>query len=852
MAIPTLPGIKRRGIGKEVEAFAKAFASTFTSLNRGSRSGSARDTGPYSDKAVEDQDPRLSKGIFGGLFGSNTDNLTPYEQGMLRQQALYDLAVKRGDPEAIDRARTNMAKLNQLYDKGLIAKPGESFKATGYDNTGGTPPQNPEQPASALPVQSFYDNTPATYNYGNDYIAPQEFARGGPVGVPSAIPQGTIAPPADEEEEFVDYTNSTPNYINGRPDYNQGVEPTGPVEFSPEDLENPEALTVAAAQAVDAGYRTLSQRLQGNAALPNEDSDYQANVRSYVMGEGRMTDEEIAAIDKAIDPNGTMPRAQRSAARMAEIYKYYKDQGDEDTANDVAARLVQYNEFAGQTRAQLATQAIQQGKIQEGVKLLSDAYEDNVPDGKSVKTTVNPDNSVTVAIGYERRGEDGRISLAPEMERTIPLSELPQVAGYLTEQGKRLIMDVGAKANARAAGGTTGGGDLQKSLDEVRSAGDALRAAQRSGNEDEIAKAQSRVDAAVTAANRIPLAKSRTGNQDAVAEARRRNIAAALGAVGAPATTTGTSGKGTAEERAAAAAAAEKARLDKRSADIAEDVSYPGAIRESEQDELARRKQTQVDLQRLAMGAKNNPPEALKPKERRELYAGISEAADSALGAQFNLPDAEKKDDKKATLTKDQRNVVVDAAFDVARRNDLSEEQAARAVMGMMRGSLRPNADGMIQAGQYLVAVDPQTVRAIAAMRPGLQSELKRVAAPAPTASSSTAGQTAASVARGVAGTIEAIPSMGGPTAPYTTPELARQPQEAPAFRVLPLPTPQESRQARAEQPAVALQSEMRMLQNRVSGMSGTRLSPQDRRSAQDRIDELQSRIDAIMQRSAR
>lgn len=562
MAIPTLPGFKaRRGVSNEVSAFAKAFASTFASLNRGNRSGSARDTGPYSDKAVEDQDPRLSKGIFGGLFGSNTDNLTPYEQGMLRQQALYDLAVKRGDPEAIDRARTNMAKLNQLYDKGLIAKPGESFKATGYDNTGGTPPQDqtqPQQQGSALPIpdQSY---TPSNYNYGGDYVSPiQEFVRGGPVGVPSAIPQGTIAPPAGEDEEFVDYTNSTPNYINGRPDYNQGEEPTGPAEFSPEDLENPEALNIAAAQAVDAGYRTLSKRLEGNAALPNEDSDYQSNVRAYAMGEGRMTDDEVKAIDKAIDPDGTMPRAQRSAARMAAIYKYYKDQGDEETANDVAARLVQYNEFAGQTRAQLASQAIQQGKIQEGVKLLADAYEDNVPDGKSVKTTVNPDNSVTVAIGYERRGEDGRISLAPELERTIPLSELPQVAGYLTEQGKRLIMDVGAKANAKASAGAAGGGpDLQKALSEVRSAGDELRAAQKSGDTDAIAKAEARAAAALKAANDIPLPKTRTGNQDTAADTRRRLITSAFGAVGgtsrAGATTGARTTGGSEKERAAAA-----------------------------------------------------------------------------------------------------------------------------------------------------------------------------------------------------------------------------------------------------------------------------------------------------------
>lgn len=829
MAIPTLPGIKRRGVGREVEAFAKAFASTYASLNRGSRSGSARDTGPYSQKAIEEQDPRLSKGIFGGIFGGGDSNLTPYERGMLRQQALYDLAVKQGDPDAIDRARANMAKLNQMYEKGLIGKPGESFTPTGYDKSGGVqPPEQQDQTQPPQVQQALPDNNVdplyQSGGVGNDAVYTpdyQAFSRGGLVGIPSALPQSN-APMVDEEEE---------------------VQPTT-TSVLPED---PEELSTQAAEAVDAGYRTLAKRLSPQAAMPDEDENYQSAVRDYAQASNRMTDEEIAAIDNAVDPEGTMPRAQRGAARMAAIYKYYKDQGDEETANDMAARLVEYNEFAGQTRTQLGAQAIQQGKIQEGVKLLADAYEDNVPDGKSVKTTINPDNSVTVAIGYERRGEDGRISLAPEMERTIPLSELPQVAGYLTEQGKRLIMDVGAKANAKASGGAVGGDTTNRAaVAAYDRANQELRALPADATEEQREAAYQKA----LAAYRGAVDSFQVGKGKSKAYAAQQYGVQAPTRIGAPAG--GTGGKATEEQRAAAAAAAEKARLDKRSADIAEDVSYPGAIRESEQDELARRKQTQVDLQRLAMGAKNNPPEELKPRERRELYAGISEAADSALGTQFNLPDAEKKDDKKATLTKDQRNVVIDAAFDVARRNNLSEEQAARAVMGMMRGSLRPNADGMIQAGQYLVAVDPQTVRAIAAMRPDLQRELKRVAAPAPTASSSTAGQAAASVARGVAGAIEAIPSMGGPTAPYTTPELTGQPQAAPVFRVLPLPTAQESRQARAEQPAVALQSEMRMLQNRVSGMSGTRLSPQDRRSAQDRIDELQTRIDAIMQRSAR
>jgi hypothetical protein len=819
MAIPTLPGVKRRrGVGNEVAAFAQAFSQTWARLDRENRRGAGRDTGPYSDKAIEEQDPRLSKGIFGGLFGKGEgENLTPYERGVLRQQAIYDLAVKRGDVEAIERARTNMAKLNQMYDKGLIVEPGKTFTPTGYDNTGGTSPQvgvsqQQEQQDTALPVS---ENDPL-YQYGGvgneavytpDY---QAFSRGGPVGMPSALPQMSALALDDEEPEVETQEQPTAYSL-------------------PED---PEELGAQAAEAVDAGYRTLAKRLEPTAAMPDEDEGYQASIAAYARGENRMTDEEVAAIDQAVDPEGALPRAQRTAARMAAIYRYYKDQGDEETANDVAARLVEYNEFAGQTRARLGAQAIQQGKVQEGVKLLTDAYEDNVPDGKSVKANVNPDGSVTVAIGYERKGPEGRISLAPELERTIPLSELPQVAGYFTEQGKRLIMDVGAKANQKAAAGAGASpAGTRQAVATYDRAVQALRALPADATDEQREAAyQAALGAYRNAVDSFQVGKGKSkayaAQQYGVQPPQRMGAAAA------------TAAKGTAEERAAAATAEEKARLDKRAADVAEDVDYRGAIRESEQDELARRKQADVDMRRIAMGAKNNPAETLKPKERKELYDGISVAADAALSERFNLPDAEKKDDKKVTLTKEQRAAIVDTAFDLARRNDLSEDQAVRAATSMLRGSLRPDADGMVQAGQFKVAIDPQYIRALAGMRVGLQREMER--AGKPTASSSTAGELAARAARAVAGAVQNIPNIG---AGYTSPELASQPSEAEPIRLMRDITPKE----RPQQEAVALQSELRFLQNKVARRSG---STQEIRAAQERIDELERAIETRVRRA--
>jgi hypothetical protein len=742
---------RRKNIGNEIAEMMKGFAMGYRAFGGGDDRQSRADArNPYSDQNLAKYDSRLNSTPLGRMFRGE-DNVTGVDRGALVLQARIRAAEERGDVGAIKKAQQDLNELYKMQEEGKILPKGgitvgSDKRVEALPTEAPLPPERPNELAAAID-DGMGDNMGDGMGDGNSQVAMADplynddgyytpdyqifAARGGSIPeMPNRLTGGAL--PLDDEPEGETYE---PEVVA---DSNGGL-PTDPEELAP-----------YAAEAADAGYRKLSKDLTSNSALSEEDPDYQARVADYGAKTQRMTDDEVAELDRMVDPDGTMPTATRGAARMAAAYKFFKDRGEEDRADDIAARLIQYNEFAGNTRSALGMQAIEQGNVKEGVKLLTDAYEQNIPDGKSVEATVNPDGSVNIAVGYKRQGADGKISMAPELERTIPLSELPKVAFQFTEEGKRAMMNFAATANkGRASAGAVGGGnDVQSALAKVRAAGEEARAAQASGDEERIAKAQAAVTSAVSAANQLPIPRTRTGNQDTGIETRRRNIASALGQVGGgSAGTTGTrTSAGTAEERAAVLAANEKARLNKFEQQIGAtkqgidaDTPSPSKFRieEVEQNDLIREKQAIVkraevkkDFDRIAMGAKANPAETMKFKERKEAYDAIVESTSGILAEQFNLPDAETKDPKKASLTKDQRTTIADAAFDIARRNDLTQDQASRAAISLLRGSLRPDENGMIQAGQFKVAMDVPTVRAIAAIRGPLKASAEAAATP--------------------------------------------------------------------------------------------------------------------------
>ena len=737
MAIPTLPGPKRRrGAGNEVAEFAKAFMQGYRIFSADQRRSGSRANDPYSDENLAKYDQRLGGNFMSKLFGSG-DEVTGADRGALRLQAIMKAAEERGDVATWEKTRDSLYKLNELQKKGELLTPGGTSRDIVTPEKRAAVDVDAPMPVARPPefAQNNEDYQPQQQQQqqqqmaalDDSYAQPDLFepevlaARGGIIERPS-ITAGVAIPIGDEEEEK--------------------QAPSAPVGADLPD--DPEALSDYAAEAIDAGYRKLSRDLAPGAAMPDEDPDYNARVEGYARGTNRMSDAEVAALDAIVDPTGELPTATRSAARMAAIYKFYKDQGDDETAEDVAARLVQYNKFAGQTRAMLGMQAIEQGKVQEGVKLIADAYEQNVPDGKSVEATVNPDGSVNVAVGYMKRDEDGRLSLSPEISERIPLDQLPQFAFAVTKEGERVLMgSAAAKADAaRAArsGGSEGsnapasGADLQKALTEVRAAGDELRAAQKSGDADAVAKAEARAAAAVRAANAVPFPKTRTGNQDYVADQRRRSIAAALGAVGG-ASSSGSSGSagstgGTQKDREAAARAQAVRESVGREVLARADEPTTRAGRAFEPSDDADERNARIQREQLRR-ADMTYAAAPKRKAFSESYKDRVEPLDETLKALENEAKEEatsKKADPNTLpkFTAATRRRFLEVADQMAGANDVSPDRIVRSLYNATQrlapdAQPRPVTDGegnvFMRIGTEQFVVDRDTFRRIAEMR---------------------------------------------------------------------------------------------------------------------------------------
>jgi hypothetical protein len=716
MAIPTMRGPKRRkNIGNEIAEMMKGFAQGYKAFGGGDDRQSRADArNPYSDQNLAKYDSRINSTPLGRMFRGE-DNITGVDRGALVLQAKIRAAEERGDVGAIKKAQQDLNELYKMQEEGKILPKGgitvgSDKRVEALPTEAPLPPERPNELAAAIDDgvgdgmgdgNSQVAMVDPLYNDDGYYTPDYQIfaARGGPIPeMPNRLTGGAL--PLDDESEGETYE---PEVVA---DSNGGL-PTDPEELAP-----------YAAEAADAGYRKLSKDLTSNSALSEEDPDYQARVADYGAKTQRMTDDEVAELDRMVDPDGTMPTATRGAARMAAAYKFFKDRGEEDRADDIAARLIQYNEFAGNTRSALGMQAIEQGNVKEGVKLLTDAYEQNIPDGKSVEATVNPDGSVNIAVGYKRQGADGKISMAPELERTIPLSELPKVAFQFTEEGKRAMMNFAATANkGRASAGAVGGGDaFEGALNNVRSASKAY--AQTPNDETKAA-----LDAAVEKANNTR-AGGRSPDSISALTQKRILIERASGQTTTGTTSgrpsTGRTSAGSENERRERTADAALADVDKRQAQAnMEDPKVRGEFM----------------LERAAIAAKRLPMPTISNEQRDKAYDALRDNVTEELADIYNLP--AKKGEKanpvadRPTLDAKQLKSLNNVTFDIMQRNGLPSQQAASLALQLAAPDalLRQDAKGNFQLGSLKFAMTPEAMTEVSNLRKHTASERGRLAA---------------------------------------------------------------------------------------------------------------------------
>lgn len=450
-----------------------------------------------------------------------------------------------------------------------------------------------------------------------------------------------------------------------------------------------------------------------------------------------MSDEEIRQMDATIDPDGTMSPGSRSAARVAAIYKFYQDKGDPQTAQDMAARVVLYDKFASQTRGAMALQALKDGDTESGVKLLEDAYNNNMPDGKTLKTKINNDGTVDFQIGWDKL-----TGFKTSQEGKATQQDLIQLASNTatgTEQMQRFMQAAGASKSGgggkKAAAGAAAPDSkaLQSAIDTYRKAESALNALPDEASPEDRKKAFDAAQSAYDAArNAVPVGKGK-GVPSQIWALTNAGIKPPNVPGATPARAVGATG-GTQADRDAAAQAARIADLDARERGAIADIA-PGRFQDESERERAVGRLQDVRLSRTDVTAERSPKRAAFSKDVEERQEPIKTALDDYLKeGQAEAASGKIDVTKMPKLEGNKRRQFIDTVDKVLSKNDISADTAVRALYdSMYKLDKTPQLVGDGKGGATLAigderfVIDRELYRRIASAR-GAEISAARIA----------------------------------------------------------------------------------------------------------------------------
>jgi hypothetical protein len=163
------------------------------------------------------------------------------------------------------------------------------------------------------------------------------------------------------------------------------------------------------------GLKNINDDLESNAALPATDPVRQAKLQAIKENVGRLSADEIKALDAKIDPKNELPPDAKTHARLAAALTHYRN--DPEAGKTMLSRLIMTDKFESQTRGALALQALQNNDVNSAAKLIADAYNLNEYDGQKMTPVVNRDGSVTAQITKDGRVVDVLTANKPQMVR---------------------------------------------------------------------------------------------------------------------------------------------------------------------------------------------------------------------------------------------------------------------------------------------------------------------------------------------------------------------------------------------------------------------------------------------------
>lgn len=178
-------------------------------------------------------------------------------------------------------------------------------------------------------------------------------------------------------------------------------------------------------------------------------------AQQFAQGRGGLTDEEMAAAKKAIDPQGRLSEAQRNIAALGSVYQFQMNKGNPEGAQRIAFQMLQHYRVAAQRYAAIAAQAANSGDLDLATKAAVKAYA-NIPDGRDIEIFKDEDGKLNFSYTDATTGK----TIAKGL---VTPQQLASSAMGIAQGGFDKALLIAAGAAEKAQGGGKGAGALKTS-----------------------------------------------------------------------------------------------------------------------------------------------------------------------------------------------------------------------------------------------------------------------------------------------------------------------------------------------------------------------------------------------------
>lgn len=402
-------------------------------------------TGQSINASRTDQDYKEAKTEAEKL--KTTRDNDPETLKLITETARADLANKSDQllNNASARATQAAARVNSAAQADYVRSGTAIRNQRAYEMQNPKPAPGTQYPTGAVDTGEQPAPTPKRDTYGNILYADGGLVDDGEPDEDGVLDTAEIPTPA-----------GAPTDVSARSRQIATAPPTGL-----ENVISPALGRDAVREGVTYGITKAGLHQQGAIRSPAA----QRKAQLIAQGAGSLSEEELNAARKAVDPDGRMTESQRNMAALGSVYQFFANKGETEKAQRVAFQVIQSYRSASQRYAAIAAKAAESGNVDLATKAAIKAYA-NVPDGNDLSIQLMPDGQ----LKYHVTGPDGKTI---DGGLATPQQLAAAATGLTTGGFDKAILSAAGAADSGGAvnagkGGKSGAGKTQSGADKEK------------------------------------------------------------------------------------------------------------------------------------------------------------------------------------------------------------------------------------------------------------------------------------------------------------------------------------------------------------------------------------------------